>query len=286
MIKIGIAGAENSHCTAIAKTINIDRKVPGVSVSMVWGETREFAENAAEKGGIPVIADTPSDMQGKVNAAIVDHRDARYHVKTALMFVEAGIPVFIDKPLSNDPEEAESFLSAARKQGVPVTSFSTVPLQKSFKAFLSKKDQIGRVMRGAVFGPCDMKSKYGGVIFYGIHQVELAMNAFGSDIVSVQTVKKGAEGSTNLFYRSGLLVTLNLIGREWCSFGVAAHGTEGTCSKEITSDKDMYLAGIRRFVRMFKTGKEPVSHDELLKTVKVLSALKRSVRSGKKERVT
>ena len=49
MIRIGIIGAENSHTGAIAKTINIDKKVKGAKVVAVWGETRAFAKAAAEK---------------------------------------------------------------------------------------------------------------------------------------------------------------------------------------------------------------------------------------------
>ncbi len=36
-MRIGIVGAENSHAVAIAKTLNIERAVPGFEVTYVWG---------------------------------------------------------------------------------------------------------------------------------------------------------------------------------------------------------------------------------------------------------
>ena len=38
MIRIGIIGAENSHCAAVAGLINKRKQVPGCKVVAVWGE--------------------------------------------------------------------------------------------------------------------------------------------------------------------------------------------------------------------------------------------------------
>ncbi|MCK5101614.1 MAG: twin-arginine translocation signal domain-containing protein, partial [Cyclobacteriaceae bacterium] len=61
-IRIGIIGAENSHTIGYGKMFNTDKKFPGVEVKYVWGETDEFAKNAAEKGNIPNIVKDPSEM--------------------------------------------------------------------------------------------------------------------------------------------------------------------------------------------------------------------------------
>ncbi|HEX8039436.1 MAG TPA: hypothetical protein VF490_09795, partial [Chryseosolibacter sp.] len=64
-IRIGIIGAENSHTIGYGKMFNIDKQFPGVEVKYVWGETAEFAQAAAEKGGIPNIVNDPKEMLGK-----------------------------------------------------------------------------------------------------------------------------------------------------------------------------------------------------------------------------
>ena len=51
MLNIGIVGAENSHTAAIAKVLNVEKRVRGVRVTHVWGETKAFAEKAAAAGG-------------------------------------------------------------------------------------------------------------------------------------------------------------------------------------------------------------------------------------------
>ena len=54
-IRIGIIGAENSHTIGYGQIFNRDRKFPDCEVVGVWGETDEFAKNAAAKGHIPWI---------------------------------------------------------------------------------------------------------------------------------------------------------------------------------------------------------------------------------------
>lgn len=95
---IGIIGAENSHTIGYGKMFNTDKRFPGMEVKYVWGETEEFARNASEKGNIPNIVADPGEMMGKIDALIVDHRHAKYHLEAAAPFVKAGIPTFIDKP--------------------------------------------------------------------------------------------------------------------------------------------------------------------------------------------
>ena len=59
MITIGIIGAENSHTVAIAKTINLEKRVRGFSVTHVWGGNPEQRQDARERGQIPTIVQHP-----------------------------------------------------------------------------------------------------------------------------------------------------------------------------------------------------------------------------------
>jgi len=132
MIRIGIVGAENSHTVAIAKTLNIDKKVPGCRIASVWGESGKYAKDAAARGDIPQIVKNPEDMIGQIDAACVDHRHAKYHLPAVQPLLEAKIPLFVDKPFCYRVAEGKRFLALAKKLRVPVCSFSVLPKQASF----------------------------------------------------------------------------------------------------------------------------------------------------------
>ena len=284
-MKIGIIGSENSHSLAIAKTINIEKTIKNFSVEFLWGESKKLAQAVAKKGKIPNVVKDPSEMLGKIDALIVDHRHPKHHLAAALPFIKKGIPVFIDKPLCFNSAKGEKFLQLAKQTGSPVTSFSVVPEQKKFKRFIIKKDRIGRVWAGATYGVCDVESPYGGIFFYGIHQVEMALQAFGFNVDRV-FISRNPNGATGqLIYSDNKIITLNFI-KEGCSgFSIGAVGEKGAVFENITFDSNPYLNGIKTFTRMFKTRQEPQVHAELLVPVKILEALARSIKSRKIERV-
>ncbi len=284
-MKIGIIGSENSHTKAIAKTINIDQKIKGFSVDYVWGETGELAREASRDGQIPNIVKQPRQMLGKIDAVIVDHRHPKYHLKAVWPFMETGVPVFVDKPFCYRSAEGKQFLKTAKRKGTPVTSFSILTHQASFRRFQRKLETVGNVLTGYTYGPCDLKSKWGGVFFYGIHQVDMALHAFGFNVKSAGLVRNPPNAVAQLLYPSGLIVNMSLIKEGVHEFGIGAVGTEGEVHTQVNKDADPYLRGIKTFTRMFKTGEEPLTREEMLKPVQVLEALEKSVKSARLEKV-
>ena len=284
-MKIGIIGAENSHTVKIAQTINVDKKFKGFTVDYVWGETDAFAKAAAKDGKIPNIVKKPGEMLGKIDALIVAHRHGKFHLKAALPFVKQGIPTFIDKPFCYNSAEGKEFFKIAKKHKTPITCFGIVPHQNTYTRFVKKMDDMGDNLAGITYGPCDLRSKWGGIFFYGIHQVEMALKAFGFNVSSVLITKNGNGATGQLLYSDGRIVTMNLI-KEGCpGFSMTAVGSKGVLHKAIVFDKNAFLNGIRMFTDMFKTGKEPFKYADILKSVLVLEALNKSVKSGKKEKV-
>ena len=285
MMRIGIIGAENSHTAAIATLINVEKLIKGFSVDCVWGETLEFAKKAAAAGQIPNIVDRPADMLGKIDALIVDHRHPKFHLAAARPFVKAGIPTFIDKPFCYRVDKGREFLAMARELGTPVTTGSAVIEQRIFKRFKKKLAASGDWLAGTTWGPCDTRSPYGGIFFYGIHQVSMILDAFGYDLRAVQYSGTPAFGTMQCIYPGGRIVTMNCIKTGSCGFAAAVQCTDGMVNDRIVFDAKMYLPGVKVVTRMFKTGVEPMPHDHILRTVEVLAAMARSIRSKVVEKV-
>jgi len=289
-MRIGIVGAENSHCAAVARTLNVRKACGRARVVAVWGETRAFAAQAAEVGQIPRIVKRPEEMIGEIDGVMLDHRHAKYHMPAVRPFVEAGIPAFVDKPFSFTLREGWALWKLARDRGVPVTSFSTIPEQAGFRKDLRRQVRAAGVIRSIeTVGPCDIQSKYGGVFFYGIHQVDAILKAFGPGIGAVQVVK-ASRGNPNavavMTYRDGgPIATMQLVKEGKYGFTFRAVGTKANVDYTHASDDDPYLAGVRKFLRMFRTGVEPYTAAEILEPIAVLEALAKAIRTGKRVRV-
>ena len=282
MIRIGIVGAENTHSAAIAKTLNVERAVPGFRVTAIWGETKQFARKAAQAGQIPAIVKRPAEMIGDIDAVVIDHRHAKYHLPAAEPFLAARLPMFIDKPFCCRLAEGKRFLARARRMKVPVTSFSTVATWTGCSAFRKSLAKAGPVHAVTSYGPCDLKSPYGGIFFYGIHQVDLLLTLAGADVQEVCVSRAGKGGAVaNLFWKNGLAGAMHCIRDYAVGFQLSAAASGGNLSVKLQGDHKAHLTGIRSFCRMFITGVEPLSHKHILARIAVLEAMAKSVKSGR-----
>ena len=285
MIRIGIVGAENSHTVAIARTLNIQKLVPGFRVVCLWGETGKLAKEAAEAGQVPTIVKRPEDMTGLVDAALVDHRHPKFHLPAVRPLLEAKLPLFVDKPFCYRLSEGRAFLDRAKKLGVPVCSFSVLPKQASSVALKKEAKGLGRILSVVSTGPCDIRSKWGGVFFYGIHQVDMVVRLLNHDVTHAEVNLGQKNHTATLFSASGAVSTMNLISEGRPAFHLSVIGEKGRIDRAVTYDQNTYLAGIKSFCRMFKTGKTDETDRTILTPVAVLEALEKSIAQKKRIKV-
>uniref|UniRef100_UPI0032171707 Gfo/Idh/MocA family protein n=1 Tax=uncultured Draconibacterium sp. TaxID=1573823 RepID=UPI0032171707 len=279
-IRVGIIGAENSHTIGFGKMFNVEKKFPGVEVKYVWGETEEFAKNAMEKGSIPNRVKDPNEMLGKIDALIVDHRHAKFHLEAATPFIKEKVPTFIDKPFCYRLNEGKEFLAIAREYGTPVTSYSSIAQSEGTFDIKKQVEQLGEFNNVVRYGPVELDSKYGGVFFYGVHILQPLMFMFGEDIEKVRIARNGSRGSANLLFKSGLYATLVFtnLSYGWSTFVETKNGVVQLKSQVEEPDPGKAYVDM---VNMFRTGKEPRSHQSILNGVAVLEALEKSAVSEK-----
>ncbi len=279
-ITVGVIGAENSHTAGFGKLFNIDKKFPGVELKYVWGESDEFARAAMEKGNIPEQVKETKEMLGNIDALIVDHRHPKYHLEAARPFVEAGIPTFIDKPFCYRAAAGKDFLQMAKNAGTPVTSYSSISHSSATFDIIDQLKSMEKVTQVVRTGTVDLDSKYGGVFFYGVHIVEPLMYMFGEDIQEVRISRNGITGNAALRFASGLFATLIFKGK---AYGWETYVETGNKFVELKSrvEETDPPKNYVDMVEMFRTGKEPRSHQSILNCMSVLEALEKSAETEK-----
>ena len=277
MLNIGIVGAE-THTAQLCDILNVRRSVRGARVTHVCGRTVSVSRAAAAAGRIPHLVGKPEDLIGAVDAVVVDHIDGKHHLPSAKPLLEAGLPLFIDKPLCCTRSEGKRFLARADRLGVPVCSFSVMPKQAAFLAFEKQVRKLGKIHTVVSTGPCDITSKHGGIFFYGIHQVAMILRLLGYEIGHAQVVRgTGNNHVATLAYKDGRMATMNLMAEGAGLFHLSVVGAKGRIDQSINYDSDMFLSGVRSFVRMFRTGRTDETMESMLAPVAVLEALEKSL---------
>jgi len=283
MVRMDIIGAENSHAGAISQLINVEKAIPDMAVTHIWGETKAFAQATAEKGQIPTIVRDPLEMLGQIDCLMVDHRHGKYHLAAAAPFVDAGIPCFIDKPLCTSVKEGKWFLARRREKRVAVTTFSAISQQSCIPGIRGEIAKLGKPRVAHIFGPGNWRGKYGGIFFYGIHCVDLMTELFGPGVKSVEATTNGQTCTLVCRYPDELNVLITTHAAGPGGWTLTVTGERGAYYTAVGMDENTYLPGTRRFVEMFRTGIEPYNDARMLAPVAVLEAAAQSI--AKKKRV-
>ena len=286
MIRIGIIGTENSHAMAFAKAINLPdengaMRFPDVRVVGVYGPDLESAQKIVDETGVDFHAKSPEEFFGKVDAMIVTCRKGSLHYQYSKPFLEAGLPMFIDKPFTVDAAQAEELAKISEKKGVPLAggsgckfAYDVVMLQNTVKRWKAS----GEFVTGTMNFAADPASEYDGFFFYSSHLTEMALTVFGYDPESVLAVEKNGSRACILRY-GDYDVTLNYTRGTSASTGVII-GKNGNVVREIDISL-IYLQEVEAFIETLRTGRMHHSREQLIKPVKVINAIEESVRKGR-----
>lgn len=283
MFRIGILGTENSHANQFAKFINQPLedgsfRYPDCKVTCVYGLYPESNEKVVKESNIDCIAKSIDEMLDKVDAVMVTARDGIYHFPFAKKFIEKGIPAFIDKPFTVDPDEAIEFINLAKEKGTLLNGGSSLKFSKDIIR-LKKLAQKSEVLNGAVFAPIRLNSEYSGFYFYASHLVEMTLEIFGYNPKSV----------TAECHEKSITATIN-----YDTFSVTNHFNEridkyavGICTNEgielcNVDLSDCALGECDAFVQMLRTGKMYNTYEQLVIPVFYMNAVEKAYKTGEK----
>jgi len=284
-IRLGIIGSENSHALRIAEMSNIAGRVP-MRVTHIWGESPESRDATALKGQIPNVLDDWRAMEGAVDGVMIDHRHGDLHLEPARHFLSLGMPVFVDKPMTCRLETSMALVRLAEERKAPLLTFSSKPLHTAFQSFARNLRAEGGARALHSCGPCNIRSEHGGVFFYGIHQVDAAVEIFGTEAESVACHVSGKNAVAVILFSGGRSATLQLLQDGSPGFHWTAHLDDSrTLSQPDTSDELPYLKSAQLISDLLEKGEAPFSTARMLAPVAILEAMARALESGRMEPV-
>lgn len=288
MIKIGIVGgAKIYHARSFSEMFNgYDKKlakkngfplyqarIKWAKVTHIWDENKKEAQLLAKICNIENVVSKKEDIIGKVDGVILADDCTMKHQKKAEPFLKAGIPTFIDKPLSPDIKEAEKIITLAKKYKTPIMSCSALRYAKEVEKFKKEKNEIGDILTGTAIGRGDL-------IFYGIHPLEGLHSIIGPGIKSVRNVGSKDKNIVIMQYSDGRNFILQVYEDINSPFQINLYGTKGWRQILIEDSDYFYSNMLKSFVKMVRTKKEPFSPEETLEIIKVLVLGKKSTKNN------
>ncbi len=176
-------------------------------------DASEAAAQAVAKQRDCLALTDVADAVGLVDAAIIATPTIA-HLKAARPFIEAGKPVLIEKPFTDDPQAGEELIALAKKTGTSVQVGHTERFNSASLA-LRKYDIKPKFIEAHRISPFTFRSADVGVVLdMMIHDIDLVGMLVGSEVVDVQAVGVNVIGKTEdicnarLQYANGCVATL------------------------------------------------------------------------------
>ncbi len=198
MSRCGYAGIP-LYLEANNDTLGID----GARVTHVWTQDRKISEHIAKASMIEKVVDNAEEMIGHIDAVILARDDPENHVAMAKPFLDADMPIFIDKPLAISKKDL-AYFEEENEKGKLLMSCSSMRYSAECRAVKTEMTSLEEIELATAVGKKDW-------VKYGVHMLE-ALLALLDDpkVVSVQHVGQPGKDIVTIKFENGLPATLHL----------------------------------------------------------------------------
>ena len=239
--------------------------IPGAKVTHVWTDDPADAVDVAKVALIPNVVARPEDVIGKVDAVLVATDKGFEHVERVRPFVEAGIPVFVDKPMVDNRQDLATFAKWV-DEGRPILSSSAMRYAKEYVPYHRATHALGRLRH---VGATMAKSWEA----YGIHALESVYPITGPGYVSVQNIGDKDSNIVHLRHRDGIDVLIQTTKDMFGGFGmVTLGGTSAGLQLRFSDTYHAFKTQLEGYVSYLRTGTRPVPWEETRELMQLLIA--------------
>ncbi len=232
-------------------------------VTHVWTQNRTTSDQIAKASRISNIAEKPEDLIGAVDAILLARDDAENHSKMAIPFLEAGLPVFIDKPFALNLKDANEMIDLQTDKH-QIFTCSSLRYAKELIISSKEKEELGEIKYIEASVP-----KYWET--YAVHVLEpIIVNCpdrgrlRGSKAASKNGVKQA------LIKWENLVAYVKCTGNLPTKLQVSFFGEKGKVVKEFKDSFSCFKSSLEKFIYQIKRQELIIPRSETLEIVEII----------------
>ncbi len=276
--RVGIIGLDTSHSLEFTKALNdpaseLSHSGYRVTAAYPYGSTIEISTKRipgyikdVQPYGVKIVNSIDA-LLSEVDYVLLETNDGTPRLAQATEVIEAGKPVFIDKPVAASFEDVRKIYALAEEKQVPVFSASSLRYMGSVQDAIDGK--IGKIVGADTFSPAVLEPHHPDFFWYGIHGVEplIALMGIGCKAV-IRTYTEGTDVVVGT-WADGRIGTFRgkRVGRH--TYGGTAYGESGDLT---LGPYDGYGGLLKQIINFFNTGIPPVKAEETLEIYRFMIA--------------
>jgi len=236
--------------------------IEGISITHAWTQDADVTKRLCAACLIPNSVKDFQDLIGAVDAVIIARDDFETHFQMAQPFLEAGLPVFVDKPLSVEVSQLRSFKPYLEKgQLMSCSGMRYARELDEPRADLSSYGRL-KLIRGTIVLSWEK---------YGVHLLEAILAITPAHPVSVRMLPAD-HASAVVRLDDGVLIQIDALGECARTFHIDLFGTQRTGAFDITDNFSMFRRMLWQFAESIRMGRPAIPADRTLEIMRVLIA--------------
>jgi hypothetical protein len=287
MLRLGLVDFDTSHVVEFTKRLHRqgvpeDQWVDGARMVAGWpGESEIMPERIGPYTeqlralGVEIV-ERPEELLGRVDGVLIESQEGAAHWRRARPFLEAGVPLFIDKPFTSSVHDAFEIVRLAGRQGVPVFSSSSLRFTPELVALLEDHEGLGTIHGAAAWTPAATNPRNPGLFHYGIHGVEVLYAVMGPGCQEVWCASDPGGEVVMGRWRDGKIGTVRGIRTGAAPFGVTLFADKAVRTIDLDT-RFIYRELLRQIVAFFETGRQPFP---LSQTVEIVAFIEAALHSA------
>jgi hypothetical protein len=240
--------------------------IPGATITHVWCDRPDDARAVAASAQIPHIVANPLDVLGEVDAVIIPTDKGEEHLERARPFIEADLPVFIDKPLTIRADHLDQFI-AWHQAGKRIYSSSAMRYAHEFTSLPGRMHEVGEPRLIVV--TCAKSWER-----YGIHALECVYGLLppGGWLDACNTGSADAN-LVHLRHRSKVDVVLAVNQDMFGGFcHVTVYGTKGRLDAQFRDSFSAFKAQLTAFIDSIRNGDDALNFPQTVEQMAIIIA--------------
>ena len=248
----------------LSKTTEADR-LTGARVTHIWCDDAEVARHVARAAEIEYVVNDLEAMLVEVDAVLLARDDAENHYKHAHKALEAGLPIYIDKPLATNLKAAQNLLDLQR---TPTQIFTCSALRYAVELFptqaeLEELNSIDTIVAST--------PKYWNT--YAVHVIEPVIAFLGGQVKpfehSIQKSEKATE--LELFSRDKPRVKFSTTGVATGGYSITYSNNKGyLVTKTIEDTYNAFKNSLAAFLEQLQKKVLMISREETLQIIELI----------------
>ena len=250
--------------------------IGGAAVTHVWTDDPADAEKVAKASLVPNVVAKDTDVLGEVDAVIVATDKGHEHVARCRPFIEAGLPVFVDKPMVDNEEDLRTFCQW-KADGAAIMSSSCMRYCKEYTPWRTSTNDLGELRYASIVTPKTWER-------YGIHAVEGVYPIVGPGFISARHTGSVDRNVVHLKHERGVDVVIIANSDMYGAFGLLT--LCGTAASAHVTSHDSFHAfktQLAMFVQYLRTGDSSIPWPETVELMKIIIAGIRSREDNARE---